>query len=190
MWLGTSRCRSLLLVGDNAKSGPTQHLKPSWITRRSVHDLNDAVTCTLRRTGGDHQSAEHRQRQGPASQRSPGVHSPGHVVRSWSEIAGGQAQRRASSKARGINQQQPAAPRERRAKESFPFSRFANRTPIVSSRRRGSISLRHMRSRARPEPCRTPPSMAPHHLALTWEDSAFVLRKASRKIRNAPPEMR
>jgi hypothetical protein len=44
----------------------------------------------------------------------------------------------------------PARPPVPRKKECFPFSRFAT---VRSS---GSISLLHMRSRVRPEPCRTP----------------------------------
>jgi hypothetical protein len=185
MWLGTSRCRSLLLVGDNAKSGPTQHLKPSWITRRSVHDLNDAVTCTLRRTGGDHQSAEHRQRQGPASQRSPGVHSPGHVVRSWSEIAGGQAQSIKQCSAASTSSSPES--RERRAKESFPFSRFATRhhhhpDRLVVGAPSLSVTCALVRSAhpvGRLHPW--PPSFSSHMGGL-----CFRAAKASRKIRNAP----
>jgi hypothetical protein len=99
------------------KSGPTQHLKPSWITRRSVHDLNDAVTCTLRRTGGDHQSAEHRPARAsqPTHPRCPV--SPGHVVRSWSEIAGGQAQSIKQSSAASTRQPAAACRAQREADE-------------------------------------------------------------------------
>ena len=107
-------------------------MKPSWITRRSVHDLNDAVTCTLRRTGGDHQSAEHRPARAsqPTHPRCPV--SPGHVVRSWSEIAGGQAQSRKSRRG--------SSPGPSRSGEATPLhyhspgQRFAAlREPVLAS---------------------------------------------------------
>ena len=84
----------------------------------------------------------------------------------------------------------PARParKERWPKESTPFSRIATtRATITRSGFRPafppslalSLSLLHMRSRVRPEPCRTHP--CPHYLVGTWGDCPSVPRNSIKK---------